>query len=153
MLATLMNGLAFGDCLKRAQLKPRLFSSVPISGIARGYSRDDAVQALEEGAVVILAGGTGNPLFTTDTTATLRGIEIGADCVLKATKVDGVYSADPMLDPAAIRYDRLTYDQVISQDLKVMDTAAFALARDAGLASVGTLTRLINGEMVGTRID
>jgi uridylate kinase len=159
MLATIMNGLAFVDRLQYAGLPTALFAATAIAGIATGYDRKEAIRSLSDGAVTVLAGGTGNPLFTTDTNASLRGIEIGADCVLKATKVDGVYSADPVFNPNAERYDELTFDQVIEQNLKVMDTAAIALCRDHempivvfNMAEEGALTRLVNGEKVGTKI-
>jgi uridylate kinase len=160
MLATVMNGLAFRDLLRQAGVPAALYSAIDLPGIAERFQRDDAVAALGRGKVVLFVAGTGNPFFTTDTAACLRGIEIGADAVLKATKVDGVYSADPMEDRGAIRYDRLSYDQVIEQDLKVMDLTAICLCRDHGmpvvvfdLATQGALTRLVNGENVGTRVD
>ena len=137
----------------------QVFSALKIATIAAGYSRDAAVRALDQGRVVIFAAGTGNPFFTTDSAACLRGIEIRADAVLKATKVDGVYSADPKLDPDAKRFDTLSYNEVISRDLKVMDLTAFSLCRDHQMPLVvfdmnakGALTRIVAGERVGTLI-
>lgn len=159
MLATGMNGLAIGDALARTGVAARLFGAVEMSGVLPAYSVSEARAALDEGAVAILAGGTGNPFFTTDTAACLRAVELGADCVLKATKVDGVYSADPMLDAAAVRFDALSFDDVLQRDLSVMDLTAICLCRDNALpvvvfdlAEPGALTRLVKGEKVGTRI-
>ncbi len=159
MMATVMNGLAFRDMLLNLGIGAQVFSALKIATIAAGYSRDGAVRALEQGRVVIFAAGTGNPFFTTDSAACLRGIEIRADAVLKATKVDGVYSADPKLDPAAERFETLSYNEVISRDLKVMDLTAFSLCRDHGMPLVvfdmnekGALTRIVAGERVGTLI-
>lgn len=159
MMATVMNALAFRDMLLNLGLGAQVFSALKIASIAAGYSRDAAVRAMEQGRVVIFAAGTGNPFFTTDSAACLRGIEIRADAVFKATKVDGVYSADPMQDPAAERFDTLTYNEVISRDLKVMDLTAFSLCRDHGMPLVvfdmnepGALTRIVAGERVGTLI-
>ena len=159
MLATVMNGLAVKDLLIRKGQPVALFSAFEVPGIAEVYARDRAVAALESGAVVILAGGTGNPFFTTDTAACLRGIEIGADMVLKAPKVDGVYSADPVAHPDAVRYDELTYDEVLDRQLGVMDLTAICLSRDHDMPLVvfdmntkGALTAIINGDKVGTRI-
>lgn len=159
MMATVMNALAFRDMLLNMGLGAQVFSALKIASIAAGYSRDGAVRALEQGRVVIFAAGTGNPFFTTDSAACLRGIEIRADAVLKATKVDGVYSADPMKDPKAERFDTLSYDEVISRDLKVMDLTAFSLCRDHEMPLVvfdmkesGALTRIVAGERVGTLI-
>ena len=159
MLATGMNGLAIGDALARAGVAARLFGAVEMSGVLPAYSVPEARAALDEGAVAILAGGTGNPFFTTDTAACLRAVELGADCVLKATKVDGVYSADPILDAAAERFDTLSFDDVLQRNLSVMDLTAICLCRDNAmpivvfsLAAPGALTRLVKGEKVGTRI-
>ena len=159
LLATVMNGLAFRDLLDQQGVAAELFSAFAISGITNGYSRNAAVAALEAGAVGIFVGGTGNPLFTTDSAACLRGIDIGADAVLKATKVDGVYSADPMTDPTAVRYDELTYTEVLDRALGVMDLTAICLCRDHDMPVVvfdmrakGALTALVNGDKVGTRI-
>lgn len=158
-LGTIMNGLAMAEVLKQQGLRTRVFSSLAVAGIAEGYQRDAAVEALAEGTVCFFTGGTGNPLFTTDTAACLRGIEVGADLVLKATKVDGVYSADPNVDPAATRFAELTYTEVLTRGLAVMDLTAICLCQDHGMPLVvfdmttpGALTRIVRGEPVGTRI-
>jgi len=159
MLATIMNGLAVRDLLTRRGLAVSLFSALPVPGVVQGYSRDAAVAALETGQVVLFVAGTGNPFFTTDTAACLRAIEIDADAVLKATKVDGVYSADPLKDPRAKRFEQLTYDETLSAQLGVMDLTAICLCRDHDMPVVvfdmhtkGALTAIINGDKVGTRI-
>jgi uridylate kinase len=133
MLATVMNALALGDTMDKAGLTPRVMSAIGIERVVEPYVRPKALQYLEEGKVVIFAAGTGNPFFTTDTAAALRGAEIGAEIVLKATKVDGVYSADPKKDPNATRYEKLSHQDAITKNLKVMDTAAFALAMENSL--------------------
>ena len=160
MLATIMNGLAFQDLLTRQGVKAKLFSALPVPGVAVGFSRDHAVAALEAGEVVIFVAGTGNPFFTTDTAACLRAIEVEADAVLKATKVDGVYSADPLVDPTAERFETLTYDDTLARQLGVMDLTAICLCRDHDMPVVvydmntkGALTAIINGDKVGTRIN
>ncbi|MEZ5558375.1 MAG: UMP kinase [Pseudomonadales bacterium] len=159
MLATVMNGLAFRDLLDRAGVAATVFSAIELPGVAERFQRDRALAALARGEVAIFVAGTGNPFFTTDTAACLRGIEIGADAVLKATKVDGVYSADPLRDSSAQRFDELTYDEVLARNLQVMDLTAICLCRDHGMPLVvfdmqasGALTRLTRGEKVGTRI-
>ena len=130
MLATVMNSLALETALNAAGVPARTMSAVSMPSICETYARQPALHHLEKGQVVVLAGGTGNPFFTTDTAAVLRAAELRCDAVLKATQVDGVYSADPNKDPSAVRFDRLTHDEAIARDLKVMDTAAFALARE-----------------------
>ena len=130
MLATVMNSLALETALNAAGVSARTMSAVSMPTICETYARQPALHYLDRGQVVVLAGGTGNPFFTTDTSAVLRAAELRCDAVLKATQVDGVYSADPKLDPSAVRYDQLTHDEAITRDLKVMDTAAFALARE-----------------------
>ncbi len=159
MLATVMNGLAFRDLLRQAGVPSILFSAIELPGVAERFHRDQAVDALERGEVTVFGAGTGNPFFTTDTAACLRGIEIDAEAVLKATKVDGVYSADPHRNPDAERFDELTYEEVLARDLAVMDLTAICLCRDHGMPLVvfdmeseGALIRLVNGEKVGTRI-
>jgi uridylate kinase len=159
MLATVMNGLAFRDLLRQAGVPATLYSAIEMPGVAERFHRDHAVSRLARGEVGIFAGGTGNPFFTTDTAACLRGIEIGADAVLKATKVDGIYTADPMKDPTAQRFDALTYDEVLERNLQVMDLTAICLCRDHHMPLVvfdmgteGALTRLVRGEKVGTRV-
>ena len=130
MLATVMNALAIEFAVEKAGKSARVLSAVPMPSLCQPYSRQAALHHLDKGRIVILAGGTGNPFFTTDTGAVLRGAELSCDAILKATQVDGVYSADPKRDPHAERYDTLTHDQAISQNLAIMDTAAFALARE-----------------------
>jgi len=160
MLATVMNGLAMRDALERSNIRTRVMSAIPMSGIVEHYDRRRAVRDLKEGDVVIFSAGTGNPFFTTDSAACLRGIEIEADAVLKATKVDGVYSADPNLDASAEKYDYLTYDEVLDRKLGVMDLTAICLARDHGMPlrvfnmnQPGVLTRIVTGEREGTLIE
>ncbi|TEA27415.1 UMP kinase [Candidatus Schmidhempelia bombi] len=160
MLATVMNGLAMRDALHRAYVNARLMSAIPLKGVCDDYSWTEAISLLRHGRVVIFSAGTGNPFFTTDSAACLRGIEIEADVVLKATRVDGVYSADPEKNPEATRYQTLTYDKVLADELKVMDLAAFTLARDHNLPicvfnmhKPGALRRVIMGEKEGTLIN
>jgi uridylate kinase len=133
MLGTVMNSLALETALNAAGVPARTMSAVSMPSICETYARQPALHHLDKGQVVVLAGGTGNPFFTTDTSAVLRAAELRCDAVLKATQVDGVYSADPKTDPSATRYERLSHDEAISRDLKVMDTAAFALARESRL--------------------
>jgi uridylate kinase len=160
MLATVMNGLAMRDALHRSYVNARLMSAIELTGVCDSYNWAEAISLLKSGRVVIFSAGTGNPFFTTDSAACLRGIEIEADLVLKGTKVDGVYSADPMKDPAATLYSHITYDEVLDKELKVMDLAAFTLARDHGLPiqvfnmnKPGALKSVIMGEAEGTRIS
>jgi uridylate kinase len=159
MLATVMNALALKDALMAAGVPARVQTAVTIAHVGEAFERDRAVRHLEAGRVVIFGGGTGNPFFTTDTAAALRGAEIGADLLLKATKVDGVYSADPMKDLQATRYERLTFDEAIARQLGVLDTAAFALCRDQKLPLAvfsifkpGALKRVVLGEPEGTLV-
>ena len=159
MLATVMNAMALSDAFRRHEVESRVLSALRIEQVVDPYIRARAIRHLEEGRIVIFAAGTGNPFFTTDTAAALRGAEIGAQIVLKATKVDGVYDADPKKVPGAKRFDELTYDEVISRDLQVMDTAAFALCRDSNLplrifdmSQPGVLLRILNGEPIGTLV-
>lgn len=133
MLATVMNSLALADTMEKAGLVARVMSAIAIEQVVEPYVRPKALQYLEEGKVVVFAAGTGNPFFTTDTAAALRGAEIGAEIVLKATKVDGVYSSDPNKDPSATRYTALTFDEAMGRNLQVMDATAFALCRDQKL--------------------
>ncbi|AIY65910.1 UMP kinase [Pseudoalteromonas piratica] len=159
MLATVMNGLAMRDALHRAYVNARLMSAIPLNGVCDAYNWAEAISLLKTGRVVIFSAGTGNPFFTTDSAACLRGIEIEADTVLKATKVDGVYSDDPVKNPEATLYPTLTYNEVIERELKVMDLAAFTLARDHNMPisvfnmnKPGALKRVILGEDEGTLI-
>ena len=160
MLATIMNALALGDFLTRAGIANNVFSASGIPGITPAYERDLALTAMSQGRVVILSGGTGNPFFTTDTAACLRGIELSTDAVLKATNVDGVYSADPKKDPNATRYSQITFDQVLEQQLSVMDLTAMVLCRENAMPVVvfdvnaeGALMAISRGENVGTRVE
>ncbi|MBC7405399.1 MAG: UMP kinase [Cytophaga sp.] len=159
MLATVMNALALGDSMRQAGVTARVMSAIAIEQIVEPYVRPKALQYLEEGKVVIFAAGTGNPFFTTDTAAALRGSEIGAEIVLKATKVDGVYTADPKKDPTATRYSTISFDEAISRHLQVMDATAFALCRDQKLpikvfsiVKPGALKNLIMGGDEGTLV-
>ncbi len=159
MLATVMNALALGDTMNKAGLTARVMSAIAIEQVVEPYVRPKALQYLEEGKVVIFAAGTGNPFFTTDTAAALRGAEIGAEIVLKATKVDGVYTADPQKDPLATRYHQISFDSAIAQNLGIMDATAFALCRDQKLPinvfsilKHGALERVITGQDEGTLV-
>lgn len=160
MLATVINALAMQDALEKRGARVRVMSAIKINDVCEDYIRRRAIRHLEKGRIGIFAAGTGNPFFTTDSGAALRAIEIGADLLLKATKVDGVYDADPKKFPDAKRYDRLTYDEVLGQGLEVMDTAAFALARDSDLplrifdmSQPGVLLRILRGEDIGTLVQ
>ena len=133
MLATVMNALAMQSALEKEGVPARVLSAIPMPTVCESYVRPKALHHASLGRVVVFAAGTGNPFFTTDTTAALRAVELNCDAVAKATQVDGVYSADPNVDPGAQRYDELTYSEVLARDLKVMDGAAIALARDNGL--------------------
>lgn len=159
MLATVMNGLALQDAMRMAGLNSRVQSALDIEQVVEPYIRGKAIRYLEQGRLVIFAAGTGNPFFTTDTAAALRGAEIGAQIVLKATKVDGVYTADPKKDPSATRYDKISFDEAISRNLAVMDATAFALCRDQKLPinvfsifKRGALKRVVLGEREGTLV-
>ncbi|MDR2212095.1 MAG: UMP kinase [Pseudomonadales bacterium] len=160
MLATVMNALAMRDALERAGIPSRVMSAIPMSGVVEHYDRRTAIRHLRDNDVVIFAAGTGNPFFTTDSAACLRGIEIDADLVLKATKVDGVYSADPKKDPKAQKYTRLTYDEVLDKKLGVMDLTAICLCRDHNMPvrvfdmnKEGALFSLMVGREEGTLIE
>lgn len=159
MMATVMNALALQDALKHQKVDARVQSALKIEQVVEPYIRPKALRYLEENKVVIFAAGTGNPFFTTDTAAALRGAEMGAEIVLKATKVDGIYSADPNKDPSATRYSRISFDEVIARRLEVMDATAFALCRDQKLPirvfsinKHGALQRAIDGEDEGTLV-
>jgi uridylate kinase len=159
MLATVMNAMALQDAMKHAGVAARVQSALNIEAVAEPYIRGKAIRYLEEGKVVIFGAGTGNPFFTTDTAAALRGVEIDAEIVLKATKVDGIYTADPKKDPTATRYDMVSYDEAINKNLKVMDATAFTLCRDQkmpiavfSIFKEGALKRVILGENEGTRV-
>ncbi len=160
MLATVMNALALQDAMRQVGLVSRVLSALNIEQVAEPYIRGKAMRYLEEGKIVIFAAGTGNPFFTTDTAAALRGMEMNAEIVIKATKVDGVYTEDPRLNPAATRYDRLSFDEAIQRNLKVMDATALTLCRDQKLPisvfsifKQGALKRLILGGDEGTLVS
>jgi uridylate kinase len=160
MLATVMNALAIQDSLEKNGVIVRVMSALPINQVAESYIRRRAIRHLEKGRVVVFAAGTGSPFFTTDTAASLRGIEIGADVVLKATKVDGVYSADPMKDPSAKRYSSLSYDEVLLKKLNIMDATSIALCRDQNMPvrvfdmnKKGCLLNIVKGQDVGTLVS
>jgi uridylate kinase len=159
MLATIMNALALQDAMRRANITSRVQSALNVEAVVEPYIRGKAMRYLEEGKIVIFAAGTGNPFFTTDTAAALRGMEINAELVLKATKVDGVYSADPHKDPTAVRYKKLTFDEAIIKNLKVMDATALTLCRDQKLPinvfsifEAGALKRVVTGADEGTMV-
>jgi uridylate kinase len=159
MLATVMNSLALQDALESLGLHARVMSAIRINEVCEDYIRRRAVRHLEKGRIAVFAAGTGNPFFTTDTAAALRAIEIDADVLLKATKVDGVYSDDPVRNPAAVRYARLTFDKVLTDKLNVMDATAIVMCRDNrlplrvfNLNNPGDLTRIVRGEEVGTTV-
>ena len=159
MLATVMNALALADTMNKVGLTARVMSAISIEQVVEPYVRPKALQYLEEGKVVVFAAGTGNPFFTTDTAAALRGAEIGAELVLKATKVDGVYTADPSKDASATRYDKLTFDEAMMRNLGIMDATAFALCRDQKLPirvfsiiKPGALKRVVTGHDEGTLV-
>ena len=160
MLATVMNSLALQDAIEKQGAVCRVMSAIKINEVCEDYIRRRAIRHLEKGRIVVFAAGTGNPFFTTDSAAALRAIEINADLMLKATKVDGLYSADPVKDPTAVRFDKISYDSAIERKLAVMDTTAFALCRDYrmpirvyDLHKRGDLMRIIKGENVGTLVD
>jgi uridylate kinase len=159
MLATVMNSLALADAMRLEGVTARVMSAINIEQVVEPYVRPKALQYMEEGKVVVFAAGTGNPFFTTDTAAALRGAEVGAQVVLKATKVDGVYTADPAKDPDAQRYESISFDEAISRNLQVMDATAFALCRDQKLPikvfsifKPGALLRVVMGENEGTLV-
>ncbi|MDQ8021256.1 MAG: UMP kinase [Moraxellaceae bacterium] len=159
MMATIMNAMALGDAMRVAGVAARVQSALNIEQVVEPYIRGKSIRYLEEGKIVIFAAGTGNPFFTTDTAAALRGTEIGAEIVLKATKVDGIYTADPKKDPNATRYAKISFDEAIAKNLQVMDATAFALCRDQklpinvfSLFKPGALRRVVMGEDEGTMV-
>lgn len=159
MLATVINSLALSMFIKEQGVEAQVFTATPMEPVARYYMRDDAVAFMERGGVALIAGGTGNPFFTTDSGAALRALEIRADVLLKGTRVDGVYTADPEKDPAAVRYEELAFSEAMEKRLKVMDTTAYALCSDGGMPIIvfdmnrkGNLTKLLEGEKVGTLV-
>jgi uridylate kinase len=160
MLATVMNALALEAALEALGIPARTMSALAMPQVCEAYERRQAVRHLEEGRIVVLAGGTGNPFFTTDTTAVLRAAELGGQAVLKATDVDGVYSADPKKDPKAVRHERLTHDEALARDLKVMDATAFALARENHMPIIvfsirdeGAIATVLRGEGRSTTVS
>lgn len=159
MLATVINSLGLSSAIKSAGVDAEVFTATPMMPVAKYYTRDEAVAVMERGGVALLAGGTGNPFFTTDSGAALRALEIGADALLKGTRVDGVYTADPEKDPSAVKYDELTFDKAMEDHLKVMDQTAFALCREGNMPIIvfdmncpGNLLRLLKGEKIGTLV-
>lgn len=160
MLATVINGLAMQSAFRQSGTHSRLFTAIRMEPVAEYWYRDKVIEALEAGDVCIFSGGTGNPYFTTDTTAALRGVEIGAEILLKGTRVDGVYSADPEKDPQAVRFETISFDEVINRNLKIMDQTAFTLCKENDLPILvfdmntrGNLKRIISGEKIGTIIQ
>lgn len=160
MLASVINGMALQDALEKEGIQTRVQTALEFKAVAEPYIRRRAIRHLEKGRIVIFSAGTGNPFFTTDTAAALRAAELQADVVLKATKVDGVYTADPTKDPGASRYDRLTYKEVLAQELEFMDQAAISLCRENKLPIVvfdmkvpGNISRVIEGEAIGTKVQ
>lgn len=159
MLATVINSLALQDALEKLGINTRVAAAIEMRAVAEPFIRRRAIRHLEKGRVVVFAAGTGNPYFTTDTAAALRAMEMRADAILKGTKVDGIYSADPMIDKAAVRYESITYLDVIGRSLRVMDSTAITLCMDNKLPIVvfnlrqpGNLRRVVMGEAVGTRV-
>ena len=159
MLATVINSLGLAMALRSQGIEAEVFTATPMEPIARYYVREHAVKVLEDGGVALIAGGTGNPYFTTDSGAALRALEIGADALLKGTRVDGVYTADPEKDPTAVKYDELTFAKALSDHLKVMDSTAFALCEEGNMPIIvfdmnreGNLTALLRGEKIGTLV-
>ena len=159
MLATVINSLALSMFIKEEGVDAQVFTATPMEPVAKYYMRDDAVKVLERGGVALISGGTGNPFFTTDSGAALRALEIGADALLKGTRVDGVYTADPEKDSTAVKYDELTFDEAISKRLKVMDQTAFALCSEGNMPIIvfnmntpGNLTKILEGGKVGTLV-
>lgn len=159
MLATVINSMALCQFIRSFGVKAEVFTATPMEPIARYYVRDAALKLMEEGGVALIAGGTGNPFFTTDSGAALRALELKADALLKGTRVDGVYTADPEKDPTAVKYDSLTFDKALADHLKVMDATAFALCEQGDVPIVvfnvdesGALKRLLEGEKIGTTV-
>ncbi len=159
MLATVINGLALNSALVSTGVKSKLLTAIRMEPVGEYYSRDKAVEALEKGEIVILTGGTGNPYFTTDTASSLRGIEIGADAMLKGTRVDGIYTADPEQDPSAKKYSEITFDEIYKNGLKIMDLTAATMCKENNLPIVvfnmdikGNLIKVLKGESIGTLV-
>ncbi len=160
MLATIINGLALQSAIEAIGIKTRLLTAIKMEQVAEPFIKRRAVRHLEKGRVVIFGGGTGNPYFTTDTAAVLRAIEIGADVILKGTRVDGIYTSDPEINKDAIKFDTITFKDVLSKGLKIMDTTAFTLSQENNLPIIifdmnvaGNLEKVISGENIGTKVD
>jgi uridylate kinase len=160
MLATVINSLALESAILGQGGRAKVFTAIRMEPVGELYNRDRVVEAMKGGAVSILAGGTGNPFFTTDTAAALRAVETGADLLLKGTRVDGVYSADPEKDPAAVKFDRVSFGEVITRRLKIMDSTAFTMCRDNDMPVIvfnmntpGNLLRIVRGESIGTLVS
>ncbi|MFZ2284524.1 MAG: UMP kinase [Lutibacter sp.] len=160
MLATIINGLALQSAIEALGIKTRLLTAIKMEQVAEPFIKRRAVRHLEKGRVVIFGGGTGNPYFTTDTAAVLRAIEIGADVILKGTRVDGIYTSDPEINKDAIKFDTITFKDVLSKGLKIMDTTAFTLSQENNLPIIifdmnveGNLEKVISGENIGTKVD
>jgi len=159
MLATIINSLALESAISRLGTRARVFTSIRMEPVGEFYNRDRVIEAMKNKTVCILSGGTGNPFFTTDTAAALRAVEIGADVLLKGTRVDGVYTTDPEKDPAAVKFDRISYEDVIDRRLKVMDSTAFTMCRENNMPMIvfdmnkpGNLKKIIEGESIGTLV-
>jgi len=159
MLATVINSLALASALERMETPARVYTAVRMEPVGRLYSKEAAIKTLKKGEIVIVAGGTGNPFFTTDTASALRGVELEVDVMLKGTRVDGIYTADPEKDPTAVKFDAITYDEVYERGLKIMDLTATALAKDNDLPiivfdmdTVGNLKKVVSGEKIGTLV-
>jgi uridylate kinase len=159
MLATVINSLALSSALAQEGIKARVFTATPMEPIGYYYSKEKAIEILQKGEIAIIAGGTGNPFFTTDTASTLRGVELETDLMLKGTRVDGIYTADPEKDPTAVKFDEITYDEVYKLGLKIMDLTATTLAKDNHLPIIvfdmdtyGNLKKVLSGEKIGTLV-
>lgn len=159
ILATIINSLALSSILEKEGVRGKVFTSIRMEPIGRLYSKDDAVETLEKGEIVIISGGIGNPFFTTDTASVLRAIELNVNIMLKGTHVDGIYTADPKKDPAAFKFDRISYDEIYNRDLKIMDLTATVLAKNNHLPIIvfdmnagGNLKKILHGEKIGTLV-
>ena len=160
MLATVINALAMQVALERLGIETRVLSAIVVEQVCEPFIRRRAIRHLEKGRIIILAGGTGNPYFTTDTAATLRAVEIGADVILKGTKVEGVYSADPMVDSSAKKYDHITFQELLTKNLRIMDATSIAMARENKIPIIvfnitvpGNLIKVVRGEKIGTLVE
>jgi len=159
MLATVINSLALSSALEQEGVKASVFTATRMEPIGRYYSKEEAIKTLQKGEIAIVSGGTGNPFFTTDTASALRGVELETDVMLKGTRVDGIYTADPEKDPTAVKFDEITYDEIFGRGLKIMDLTATALAKDNKLPiivfdmdTVGNLKKVLSGEKIGTLV-